>query len=61
MIGGTDARALQGVATDVYRFQPIVLADSDLAMLHGTDERMTTANLESAITFYARLIQAATR
>lgn len=61
MIGGTDARALEVVATDVYRFQPIVLADEELAMLHGTDERMTTANLESAITFYARLIEAATR
>lgn len=61
MIGGTDARALQAVAADVYRFQPIVLAAADLAMLHGTDERMTTANLESAIAFYARLIEAATR
>lgn len=61
MIGGTDARALQPVASDVYRFQPIELADGELAMLHGTDERMTTVNLARAITFYARLIEAATR
>ena len=61
MIGGTDARAMQAVATDIYRFQPIVLADAELAMLHGTDERMTAANLKAAITFYARLVVAATR
>ncbi len=59
MIGGTDSRRLQPVATDVFRFQPITLADEDLAMLHGTNERMTLENLRQAITFYARLVAAA--
>ena len=59
MIGGTDARALQGIATDVYRFQPVTLAESDYDMLHGTNEHMTLANLQQAITFYARLVEAA--
>jgi carboxypeptidase PM20D1 len=59
MIGGTDSRQLQPVATDVYRFQPITLAEEELAMIHGTDEHMTLDNLRQAITFYARLVAAA--
>lgn len=60
MIGGTDARSLQGVATDVYRFQPVTLAPADYDMIHGTNEHMTLANLGQAIRFYARLIRSAT-
>ena len=58
-IGGTDSLAMQPVAADVYRFQPITLAEGELAMIHGTNEHMSLANLARAIAFYSRLIQAA--
>ena len=61
MIGGTDARSLQPVASDVYRFQPITLTDEELAMLHGSNEHMSLENLRQSIDFYARLVAAATR
>jgi len=56
---GTDSRYLQGVAADVYRFQPMEFSLTDVGMIHGTDEHMTLKNLETAIQFYARLIATA--
>jgi len=56
---GTDSRYLQGVAADVYRFQPMEFSLTDIGMIHGTDEHMTLKNLETAIQFYARLIATA--
>ena len=60
MIGGTDSRRLQPVADDVYRFDPVTLADGELSMIHGTNEHLTLANLAQSITFYLRLIEGAT-
>ncbi|MGH6963586.1 MAG: M20 family peptidase, partial [Phenylobacterium sp.] len=56
---GTDSRYLQGVAADVYRFQPMEFSLKDTGMIHGTNEHMTLKNLETAIQFYARLIATA--
>jgi carboxypeptidase PM20D1 len=56
---GTDSRYLQGVASDVYRFQPMEFSLKDTGMIHGTNEHMTLKNLETAIQFYARLIATA--
>lgn len=56
---GTDSRYLQGVAKDVYRFQPMKFALKDTQMIHGTNEHMTLSNLELAVQFYARLIATA--
>jgi carboxypeptidase PM20D1 len=61
VIGGTDSRHLQCISGDIYRFQPITLSEADLAMIHGADEHLTLDNLNQSITFYARLIEAATR
>ena len=47
------------VADDVYRFQAIALATGEVKMIHGTNEHMTLANLESLIAFYARLLATA--
>ncbi|HZZ30996.1 MAG TPA: M20 family peptidase [Phenylobacterium sp.] len=56
---GTDSRYLQGVASDVYRFQPMAFALKDIEMIHGTNEHLTLANLEQCVQFYARLIATA--
>ena len=47
------------VSSDVYRFQAISLASTDIKMIHGTNEHMTLDNLTSLIRFYARLIATA--
>ncbi|MGA0606389.1 M20 family peptidase [Phenylobacterium sp. VNQ135] len=55
----TDSRWLQPVARDVYRFQPVELALSDVQLIHGTNEHLTLPNLEKMVQFYARLIATA--
>ena len=59
VVAGTDSRSMTPVSDDVYRFQAIALASTDIKMIHGTNEHMTLANLESLIRFYARLIATA--
>ncbi|MBX9642721.1 MAG: M20/M25/M40 family metallo-hydrolase [Novosphingobium sp.] len=59
VVGGTDSRSMAPVSDDVYRFMPISLATGDVKMLHGTNEHVSLANLESMIKFYARLIATA--
>jgi len=55
----TDSRHLRGIATDVYRFQPIVVSLRDFEMVHGTNEHLTLDNLRRLCEFYARLIATA--
>lgn len=59
VVAGTDSKHMSGVSDDVYRFQAISLASTDIKMIHGTNEHMTRANLDSLIRFYARLIATA--
>jgi carboxypeptidase PM20D1 len=56
---GTDSRYMQGVASDVYRFQPMAFSLKDIEMIHGTNEHLTLANLRQCVDFYARLIATA--
>ena len=56
---GTDSRAMQPIATDIYRFQPLILSLKDTAMIHGTNEHLTLENLDRCVDFYARLIATA--
>jgi carboxypeptidase PM20D1 len=57
----TDSRSLTGVAPDIYRFQAIVASLRELAMIHGTNERLTLDNLARMPSFYTRLIVTAAR
>lgn len=57
----TDSRHMVGLATNVYRFQPIVIKLDEFPMIHGTDEHMTLDNLRRLCEFYARLVATATR
>lgn len=56
---GTDSRYMTGVAKDVYRFAPMRASISEFGMIHGTNERMTLANLRRMTDFYTRLIATA--
>ena len=56
---GTDGRSLQGVAADVYRFQPMDFSAGDTALIHGTNEHLTLKTLRQCVQFYARLIATA--
>jgi len=57
VLGGTDSRAYTDVADNVYRFQAILLTNEELETIHGVNERLTIANLERMIRFYAGLMQ----
>ena len=52
----TDVRRMVGVATDIYRFQPIVFHLRDLEMIHGVNEHMQIADLQRMADFYAYLM-----
>lgn len=56
-IGGTDARHYQKISNQLYRFTPVVVERSDLARLHGTDERVSVENYLRAVEFYIHLIR----
>ena len=59
VIGGTDSRYLAPVATDIYRFQPLVMSIDETKMIHGTDEHISIANVERMVRFYQRLVETA--
>ncbi|AJW46603.1 M20 family peptidase [Ralstonia mannitolilytica] len=59
MIGATDSRHMTGIADHVYRFSPVRARPEDLPRFHGTNERITEANLVELIRFYHRLVQQA--
>ncbi len=60
MIGGTDSQHFEIVADHVYKFSPVRAKAEDLPRFHGTNERITTANLADLIRFYHRLVSQAT-
>lgn len=57
--GRPDARHFEAVADDVYRFTPVRAGPADLQRFHGTDERLSVANLAEMIRFYHRLLRLA--
>jgi carboxypeptidase PM20D1 len=59
MIAATDSRHFDQVADHVYKFSPVRARPEDLARFHGTNERISLANLGELIRFYHRLVQQA--
>jgi carboxypeptidase PM20D1 len=59
MVGGTDGRHLTAIADNVYRYSPIKSGAADLARFHGTNERISIANLADLVRFYHRLLHLA--
>jgi len=56
VLAATDSRHFAGVAENVYRFAPAIYTDADLAGIHGTDERLSIANIGRMTGFYAQLM-----
>ncbi|MCH7958696.1 MAG: M20 family peptidase [Candidatus Hydrogenedentes bacterium] len=60
VIGGTDARAYEAICENIYRFSPLLLETSDLARMHGTNERIAIEDYTRIIQFYYRLLVTST-
>lgn len=60
MIGATDSRHLVGISDQIYRLLPVRAGPDDLPRFHGTDERLSEANLAEMVAFYRRLLATAT-
>lgn len=57
MVGGTDSKHFEIVSDHIYKFSPVRAKPEDLARFHGTNERVSTANLAELIRFYHRLVE----
>ena len=57
MLGATDSRYFETVSQQVLRFSPVRAKSQDLSRFHGTNERISLANLGDLIRFYHRLLQ----
>lgn len=59
VIGATDARFASAVSEDaIYRFAPAVYSDEDLTVFHGTNEKLSVANLGRMIRGYSQIMLA---
>ncbi len=58
VIGATDARFASKISDHVYRFVPSLVSLEDTAGFHGTNERMSVANMGRMTEGYAQLILA---
>ena len=59
VLGATDARYATAIAdTQIYRFAPMIFKENDMAMVHGTNERISIDNLNRMIKGYAQLMKA---
>ena len=54
--GGTDSKHYANSTRNIYKFQPLLLKNSDLKRFHGVDERISLENFEDLINFYFKLI-----
>jgi carboxypeptidase PM20D1 len=59
MLAASDARHFKDVADQTYRFMPIRFKPEDLALPHGTDERISVDQLAQMVRFYFRFVQQA--
>jgi carboxypeptidase PM20D1 len=55
--GATDSRHYGQLGSPPYRFAPMRLTATDLARIHGTDERLAVANFAEIVRFYAQLLR----
>ncbi|MFN6942816.1 MAG: M20/M25/M40 family metallo-hydrolase, partial [Parvibaculum sp.] len=57
VVGGTDSRHYLPITDNVFRFIPIHMGPDDMARFHGTNERVSVANMGEAVAFYVRLLE----
>ena len=58
VLGATDARYATAITPNVYRFAPAMLSPEDLTGFHGTNERISVANMGRLASGYAQIILA---
>ncbi len=56
MVGGTDSKHFESLSDHIYKFSPVRAKAEDLPRFHGTNERISMANLAELIRFYHRLL-----
>lgn len=57
MLGATDSRHFTPISDHIYRFSPVRAKPEDLSRFHGTNERISTANLAELVRFYHQLLR----
>ncbi|PCJ61211.1 MAG: hypothetical protein COA73_07660 [Candidatus Hydrogenedentota bacterium] len=57
VLAGTDARHYEPVAENIYRFAPFQIDSSELAGIHGINERIAVPVYANMIRFYHRLLE----
>ncbi|MDF7815288.1 M20 family peptidase [Hymenobacter sp. YC55] len=58
VVGATDARSYAHLAPQAtYRFMPLLMAQTDIDRLHGTNERIGTVAYQDVIRFYVQLLR----
>jgi carboxypeptidase PM20D1 len=58
---GSDSHFFVPLTDNIYRFTPVRVKAEDLPRLHGTSERIATANLAELVRFYHQLIRNASQ
>jgi carboxypeptidase PM20D1 len=56
-VAGSDSHHFVDLADSIYRFSPVRAKPEDLARLHGTNERISVANLGELVRFYHQLLR----
>jgi carboxypeptidase PM20D1 len=56
-VAGSDSRHFVPIADHIFRFCPVRARPEDLPLLHGTNERIGTANLAEMVRFYHQLLR----
>jgi len=56
-VAGSDSQHFVPIADGIYRFSPVRAKPEDLPRLHGTNERLSTANLAELVRFYHQLLR----
>jgi carboxypeptidase PM20D1 len=57
MVAATDSRHFAAISDHVYRFSPVRAKPEDLTRFHGTNERISVANLGELVRFYHQLLR----
>ncbi|TCL09253.1 carboxypeptidase PM20D1 [Shimia isoporae] len=55
-VAGTDTKHFSKISDDSYRFNPMTFGPDDLSRIHGINERVSIADLERAVQFYAQIM-----
>ena len=56
-IAASDSRYFVPISDHIYRFSPVRAKPEDLSRFHGTNERISTANLAELVRFYNQLLR----